>query len=97
MSFLFTCRNTNNYILAICDQKECDWFIDCRKFCNCTFVASHYGPFSNAEVGLMMNLTGERVRQIERKTLLKLKDMKEQGLLPHVEFDNEDLTQEIIL
>jgi DNA-directed RNA polymerase sigma subunit (sigma70/sigma32) len=45
----------------------------------------------------MMNLTGERVRQIERKTLLKLKDMKEQGLLPHVEFDNEDLTQEIIL
>jgi hypothetical protein len=88
MSCLFVCRKTNNYVLSICGDDKCDWFISCEKFCNCTFVAAHFGPFSNAEIGAMMNVTGERIRQIEMRTIEKLKVMKENGLLPKIELSS---------
>lgn len=92
---LFVCRESNKFILSICMKTNCEWFVHCDKFCNCTFVAAHYGPFSNAEIGVMMRLSGERIRKIEQKTLEKLKVMKEQGAIPHMEFkDDEDFYQE---
>lgn len=81
MSFLFTCREKETYILDVCENKECAWYINCDCFCNCTFVAAHFGPFSYAEMGRMMNLSGEWVRKIEQGALDKLKKKKDKNLL----------------
>jgi hypothetical protein len=85
---LFTCRKTNGYILAACRRANCEWFIECDRFCNCTFIAAYFGPFSNADIGLIMNLTGERVRQIEYSAIQKLSTMHENGEIEPIEFDD---------
>jgi len=75
MNKIIRCKKTNNFILYPCEDRGCDWFIKKKSFCNCSIVAENYGPFNLEEVGKMMGVTHEWVRQIEKEALKKLKEL----------------------
>jgi len=66
------CKKTRCPIKEVCSDNKCDWYIKNEKHYNCTWVACNFGPFTLEQVGEMMGITRERVRQIEAKTLKKL-------------------------
>jgi hypothetical protein len=53
-------------------------------YCNCSFLASEVGTHTLAEIGIMMDVSRERVRQIETiaiqklRTRLDLRDIKDE-------------------
>jgi hypothetical protein len=55
----------SHYITEICQDNACPWVLKNESFFNCTWVACNYGPFTLEEVGGMMGVTRERIRQIE--------------------------------
>jgi len=64
-----------------CPDTVCEWWLKNEMFCNCTWVACNYGPFTLEEVGEMMGVTRERIRQIEAKALRKLQHKKRRDQL----------------
>ena len=70
---LYTCKKKMILINEICTDSTCEWRLKNESFLNCTWVACNYGPFTLEEVGDMMGVTRERIRQIEEKALLKLR------------------------
>ena len=66
------CKKTRCPIKEVCSDNKCDWYIKNEKHYNCTWVACNFGPFTLEKIGEMMNITRERVRQIEAKALKKL-------------------------
>ncbi len=81
MSDLYKCKKTRAYIIEPCHDTVCDWWLKNETFCNCTWVACNYGPFTLEEVGEMMGVTRERIRQIEAKALRKLQHKKRRDQL----------------
>jgi hypothetical protein len=77
----YKCKKSNTYIIEACDDKTCEWWLNNEIFCNCTWVACNYGPFTLEEVGEMMGVTRERIRQIEAKALRKLQHKKRRDQL----------------
>ena len=69
----YRCKKTGLLIKDICKEKSCEWGLDKEVFFNCSWVACNYGPFTLEEVGEMMGVTRERIRQIEAKALRKLR------------------------
>lgn len=76
MKNLYKCKKSNHRISEICQDKTCEWRVKDESFLNCTWVACHFGPFTLEEVGRMMGVTRERIRQIEAKALKKLQHKK---------------------
>lgn len=76
MSRFFRCKKMGGLITEICQDSECVWSLKSEVFCNCTWVACHYGPFTLEQVGNMMGVTRERIRQIEVKALKRLQHKK---------------------
>jgi len=72
----YRCKKKNHLIMEICREHTCEWFIKNENFYNCTWVACNFGPFTLEEVGDMMGVTRERIRQIEAKALKKLQHKK---------------------
>ncbi len=70
------CKKNNCNIIEICQDTTCEWRVKNEVFLNCTWVACNFGPFTLEEVGRMMGVTRERVRQIEAKAIKKLKHKK---------------------
>ena len=73
---IFRCKKRGVLITGICQDSTCEWSLKSEVFCNCTWVACNHGPFTLEQVGKMMGITRERVRQIEVKALKRLQPRK---------------------
>lgn len=78
---LYKCRKAGIFIEEICMDATCEWRLKNEAFLNCTWVACNFGPFTLEEVGEMMGVTRERIRQIEAKALKKLQHKKRRDQL----------------
>ena len=73
---IYKCKKKRVLIDEICFDTTCEWKLKNEAFLNCTWVACNDGPFTLEEVGDMMGVTRERIRQIEAKALKKLQHKK---------------------
>ena len=92
MEDIYKCKKNGCVIAAVCPESTCDWYLKSETHYNCTWVACNYGPFTLEEVGEMMGVTRERIRQIEAKALKKLQHKKRRDQLrdfasPNSEWD----------
>jgi len=78
---LYKCRKKGTSITEACLDATCEWRLKNEAFFNCTWVACNFGPFTLEEVGEMMGVTRERIRQIEAKALKKLQHKKRRDQL----------------
>ena len=78
---MYKCKKKNTLIGEVCVDTTCEWRLKNEYFLNCTWVACNYGPFTLEEVGDMMGVTRERIRQIEAKALKKLQHKKRRDQL----------------
>ena len=81
LNTLYKCKKRGQFITEICDDTTCEWRLKNETFFNCTWVACNFGPFTLEEVGEMMGVTRERIRQIEAKALKKLQHKKRRDQL----------------
>lgn len=81
MIHIYKCRKSSILIDEACLDTTCEWRLKSEAFLNCTWVACNYGPFTLEEVGNMMGVTRERIRQIEAKALKKLQHKKRKDVL----------------
>ncbi len=77
----YRCKKRNHLIAEVCQDMNCEWRLKNEVFFNCTWVACNFGPFTLEEVGEMMGVTRERIRQIESKALRKLKHPSKRKML----------------
>jgi hypothetical protein len=78
---IYKCKKRGGFVEEICEDATCEWRLKKEGFLNCTWVACNYGPFTLEEVGEMMGVTRERIRQIEAKALKKLQHKKRRDQL----------------
>lgn len=52
---------------------ECPWWVDGSSYKNCSFLAAEAGDHTLAEIGNMIGVSRERVRQIENSAIKKLR------------------------
>ena len=81
MIHIYKCKKSRILIDEICIDTTCEWRLKSDEFLNCTWVACNYGPFTLEEVGNMMGVTRERIRQIEAKAVKKLQHKKRRDVL----------------
>jgi hypothetical protein len=88
----YKCKKKGVSVTEICQDRFCEWFLKNEAFFNCTWVACNFGPFTLEEVGGMMGVTRERIRQIEAKAIKRLQQKKRREQL--LDFsDGSDWTQ----
>ncbi|MDO8786075.1 MAG: sigma factor-like helix-turn-helix DNA-binding protein [Syntrophales bacterium] len=84
----YKCKKKGHPISEVCQETTCEWRLKNDAFLNCTWVACNYGPFTLEEVGEMMGVTRERIRQIEAKALKKLQHKKRSDQLKDFAFSS---------
>lgn len=72
----YKCKKNEKLFSEVCSDSTCPWFLMNEQFLNCTWVSCHFGPFTLEEIGAMMGITRERVRQIEVQALKRLQHKK---------------------
>ena len=81
MNNYYRCKKKGGQITEVCLDTSCEWRLKNETFFNCTWVACNFGPFTLEEVGEMMGVTRERIRQIEAKALKKHQHKKRRDQL----------------
>jgi hypothetical protein len=81
LNHYYKCKKNGEFVTEICPDSICEWTVKNEKYFNCTWVACNYGPFTLEEVGSMMGVTRERIRQIEAKAIIKLQHKKRKDIL----------------
>jgi len=76
LSTYYNCKKKGVSVTEICRDSTCEWLLKNETFLNCTWVACNFGPFTLEEVGTMMGVTRERIRQIEAKAIKRLQQKK---------------------
>ena len=59
-----------------CKQKECRHFLQSSKNLNCSIIAAENGPMTLRQIAERSGISFARVKQIETKALLKMKNGK---------------------
>ena len=77
----YKCKKSGVSVIEVCQDAACEWRVKKEAFLNCTWVACNFGPFTLEEVGEMMGVTRERIRQIEAKAIKKLQHKKRKDQL----------------
>jgi len=86
----YRCKKRGRLISEVCQETTCEWRLKNETFLNCTWVGCNYGPFTLEEVGEMMGVTRERIRQIEAKALKKLQHKKRSDQLKDFAFSSNE-------
>jgi len=55
-----------------CRRSQCPWWVNSDIYMNCSFLASQASAHTLSEIGSMMGISRERVRQIESIAIRKL-------------------------
>ena len=74
-------RGLAGYPPDVCDMKSCRWYVRNTYYNNCAWVGYEMGNHTLEEVGFMLGVTRERVRQIEAKALRKLRHKSRSQML----------------
>lgn len=54
-------------------ETACPWYVESDDYLGCCFLAAEAGEHTLAEIGDMLSISRERVRQIENAAIRKLK------------------------
>ena len=57
-----------------CRNESCRQWMACKKFNNCTIIASREGPRTLQQIGDLCGLTRMRICQIEKSALKKIRE-----------------------
>jgi hypothetical protein len=74
-------RGLTGYPSDVCDRTTCKWYVRNMYYNNCAWVGYEMGNHTLEEVGFMLGVTRERVRQIEAKALRKLRHKSRSQML----------------
>ena len=74
-------RGLVGYPPDVCDRTTCKWYVRNMYYNNCAWIGYEMGNHTLEEVGFMLGVTRERVRQIEAKALRKLRHKSRSQML----------------
>ena len=74
-------RGLSGYPSDVCDRTTCKWYVRNMYYNNCAWIGYEMGNHTLEEVGFMLGVTRERVRQIEAKALRKLRHKSRSQML----------------
>ncbi len=74
-------RGLPGYPPDVCDRTTCKWYVRNQYYNNCAWIGYEMGNHTLEEVGFMLGVTRERVRQIEAKALRKLRHKSRSQML----------------
>jgi hypothetical protein len=83
-------RGLDGYPPDVCDRTACRWYVRNMYYNNCAWVGYEMGNHTLEEVGFMLGVTRERVRQIEAKALRKLRHKSRSQMLKPFAEDRTD-------
>ena len=66
-------KKIKHYPERACWTKTCPWWVNGLHYKNCSFVAAEMGEHTLAEIGKMIGISRERVRQIETEAIRKIR------------------------
>ena len=78
----FPCSKVKGYNWERCLEKGCKYWIPSAKYGNCELVAMENAPLTLREIAEILEVSPERVRQIEEGALRKLREALTVGWIP---------------